>query len=186
MKHSWILTASIYTLAASFSGAVAGYALGALGALVPSTGRVAAATLLAVIALGLGASELAGRHPRVLQCARETPRVWVARGAVPWAIRTGMALGFGATTRVGFWVWFTIPLVPFLMGDPVVGMVTYGTYGFVRASAVFVWVWSSRFRDALQGASSADWLIAHRAVIRRAAAAQLSVLALGALIVLLR
>src|SRR3712207_8459275 len=35
-------------------------------------------------------------------------------------------------SRIGFWLWYAIPLGAFLVGDPWLGAVVYGTYGFVR------------------------------------------------------
>lgn len=185
MKQSWILTALEYTVAAALGGAAAGYALGTAGALLPLAGRLAVATLLAAIAVALGAIELAGKHPRVLQCARETPRWWVEQGAAVWALRTGLALGCGATTRVGFWVWFTVPVVPLLCGDPLLGTITYGAYGLVRGAAVFAWVLSSRRNRDPLSAGSVAWVLSNRAVVRRVAAAQLMFVGLIGLILVL-
>jgi hypothetical protein len=50
-----------------------------------------------------------------------------------WAIRNGLALGFGATSRIGFRLWYVVPLGAFLIGDPGAGSTIYGTYALVRA-----------------------------------------------------
>jgi hypothetical protein len=47
-------------------------------------------------------------------------------------------LGFGATSRIGFWLWYVIPLGAFLIGDPVASAFIYGTYGLVRALGAVV------------------------------------------------
>jgi hypothetical protein len=47
-------------------------------------------------------------------------------------------LGFGATSRIGFWLWYAVPLGAFLIGEPVAGAIIYGTYGLVRALGAVV------------------------------------------------
>lgn len=66
--------------------------------------------------------------------------MWVWRGPVLWPLLNGAALGFGATTRLGFWLWYAIPSGAFLMAEPAVGALIWGAYGFTRTgSAVVFW-----------------------------------------------
>lgn len=157
------------------AGALTGAALGALGSAFDVTVRIGLGTALAVVAIALGSVELAGRRIRPLQCDRETPQRWVHLGPIRWALRNGAALGFGAGTRLGFSLWYVVPLGSLLFGDVALGAAIYGAYGATRA--VLAWAMlragtGRNFEDV------SDWLFLHAATARMVAAAQL--LALGA------
>lgn len=70
--------------------------------------------------------------------SRETPQRWVHFGALGWAVRNGLALGYGATSRIGFWSWYAVPLGALLGGDPVAGALVYGGYGLTRGGAAWL------------------------------------------------
>jgi hypothetical protein len=131
--RSWISKAAVYALASAVAGLVTGTALGTVGGLLPLDTRLAVGSILAIAAIAVGSLELFGRRMQPLQFDCETPQRWVNRGALRWATRNGLTLGFGATSRIGFWLWYAIPLGAFLVGDPVAGAAVYGTYGLVRA-----------------------------------------------------
>jgi hypothetical protein len=131
--RSWVSKAVIYALASAVAGLVAGAVLGTLGNLLPLDMRLAVGSILAIAAIAIGGLELFGRHTQPWQFDCETPQRWVNRGAWRWATRNGLTLGFGATSRIGFWLWYVIPLGAFLIGDPVAGAAIYGTYGLIRA-----------------------------------------------------
>jgi hypothetical protein len=134
------------------------------------------ATLLAVVAGVVGAVELSGRRIMVLQCDRETPRRWVDRGAVRWAVKTGMALGVGGTTRIGFWLWFVVPLGVFLVGDVAAAGAIYGTYAVVRGLGPIAVILAGDIMSSR--APSADpgwWLDRQGETARLVASAQLVV-----------
>jgi hypothetical protein len=95
-------------------------------------------SILAVAAIAVGSLELFGHRMQPLQFDCETPQRWVNRGAWQWATRNGLTLGFGNTSRIGFWLWYVIPLGAFLIGDPVPSGIIYGTYGLVRALGAVV------------------------------------------------
>lgn len=95
----------------------------------------------------MGLGSLSGHARRPLQCDRETPKEWVWRGPVVWPLLNGAALGFGATTRLGFWLWYAIPGGAFLMGDPTVGAAIWGAYGFTRTSSAVVLWYGHAFRS---------------------------------------
>jgi hypothetical protein len=120
------------------AGLVAGAALGIVGGLLPLDIRLAVGSILAIAAVAVGSLELFGRRMQPLQFDCETPQRWVNRGAWRWATRNGLTLGFGATSRIGFWLWYVIPLGAFLIGDPVASGIIYGTYGLVRALGAVV------------------------------------------------
>jgi hypothetical protein len=131
---SWISKAVVYGLASAVAGLVAGAALGTVGGLLPLYIRLAVGSILALVAIAVGSLELLGRHMQPLQLDCETPQRWVNKGAFGWATRNGLTLGFGATSRIGFWLWYVIPLGAFLMGAPVASAVIYGTYSLLRAA----------------------------------------------------
>jgi hypothetical protein len=131
--RSWVSKAVIYALASAVAGLVAGAVLGTLGNLLPLDMRLAVGSMLAIAAIAIGGLELFGRRTQPWQFDCETPQRWVNKGAWRWATRNGLTLGFGATSRIGFWLWYVIPLGAFLIGDPVAGAAIYGTYGLIRA-----------------------------------------------------
>ena len=136
--RSWVSKAAVYALASMAAGLVAGAALGFVGGLLPLNSRLAVGSILAIAAIVVGGLELTGRPVQPLQFDCETSQRWVDKGAWRWATRNGLALGFGATSRIGFWLWYAIPLGAFLVGAPVAGAIIYGTYGLVRALGAVV------------------------------------------------
>lgn len=97
-------------------------------------------TVLGAVAIGVGLLALASRNFRPLQCDRETPKEWLLRGQTVWPLLNGAALGFGATSRLGFWLWYAIPVGGVLMAQPAVGAAIWATYGLTRtASAGVIW-----------------------------------------------
>ncbi len=131
--RSWIGKAAAYALASAVAGLATGAALGAVGGLLPLDIRIAVGSLLATGAVAIGGLELFGRRIQPLQFDCETPQRWVDKGALRWATWNGLTLGFGATSRIGFWLWYAIPLGAFLVGDLGAGAAIYGTYALVRA-----------------------------------------------------
>lgn len=122
----------VYVLAGTASGALAGAAFGSVGSLLPTNTRALLGTGLALGAIVIGIAGVIGYHPKLLQIDRETPYGWLAPGPLRWAVRNGAAIGFGARTRLGFWLWYVIPLGAFISGSPLLGAIGYGLYGFTR------------------------------------------------------
>jgi hypothetical protein len=129
----------VYVAACTLGGTATGALLGALGGVLPANVRAATATALALLAIGAGLAALSGRHiGPPLQCDRETPRDWVDRGRVAWAVRNGLALGFGGSTRIGFAAWYAIGLGALLTGSWLGGAIIYGVYGLTRGAGAWV------------------------------------------------
>ena len=167
--RSWISKAAIYVLSSLGAGLASGAVLGAAGTLLPIELRVAVGSILALAAIAVGGLELFGRHVQPLQFDCETPQRWINRGPLRWATRNGLALGFGATSRIGFWLWYVVPLGAFLLGDLRLGAIIYGTYGLVRAlGAVFIFLGKLRLKVDIS-----DWLIERYGAARVLAAGQL-------------
>jgi hypothetical protein len=138
------LTLPLYVLASTCAGATTGAVLGAVGSLIPPTTRISIATGLALIAVIAGAGGVLGRFTRPLQCDRETPRAWVELGPASWAVRNGLALGFGATTRIGFILWYVVGVGAVLTGNWVTGALVYGAYGLTRGAGAWATILATR------------------------------------------
>lgn len=121
-----------YVAAGTISGLLAGAALGALGGLFPASMRAGLAVLAGVLAVGIGGMGLRGVRLRMPQVDHETPYNWLRPGPIRWAIRNGATLGIGVMSRLGFWLWYVIPVGSLLSGSPMVGAIGYGLYGFTR------------------------------------------------------
>jgi hypothetical protein len=115
---------------------VAGLVLALGGGLLGDHQRLGVAAILAVVAIPVGAAEASGRRVRLLQLDRETPQRWVRSGAIRWAAANGAALGTGFASRVGFPLWYVVPMASWLTATPEAGAILYGTYGVTRAGAV--------------------------------------------------
>ena len=83
-------------------------------------------------------------------------------GPLWWAIRNGVTLGFGATSRIGFLLWYVVPIGALLFGSPALGAAIYGTYELVRgaaAPAILLGTWRLK-------ADVSDWLVMHKKLHR--------------------
>ena len=177
--RSWISKAIVYSLSSAAAGLVTGAVLGAVGSLLALDFRLAIGSILAVAAIAVGTLEFFGRRVQPPQFDCETPQRWVHRGPLRWAIRNGLTLGFGATSRIGFWLWYVVPLGAFLVGDSKFGAVIYGTYGLVRAlGATVILLGMMRLKTDIS-----DWLIERYGEARVLAAGQLVFLGVATAIV---
>ena len=177
--RSWISKAIVYSLSSALAGLLAGAALGAAGDLLALDLRLALGSVLAVAAVAVGGLELFGRRVQLPQFDGETPQSWVHKGPLRWATRNGLTLGFGATSRIGFWLWYVVPLGAFLVGKPVFGALIYGTYGLIRGlGAVFILLAMLRLKIDIS-----DWLIRRYGVTRILASGQLVLLGVASAIV---
>jgi hypothetical protein len=177
--RSWVSKAVIYALASAVAGLVAGAALGTVGSLLPLDMRLAVGSILAIAAIAVGSLELFGRRTQPWQFDCETPQRWVDRGAWRWAARNGLTLGFGATSRIGFWLWYVVPLGSFLVGDVRLGAIVYGTYGLTRSlAAVFILLGTLWYET-----DASDWLMERYGQARTLAAGQLVFLGVATAIV---
>lgn len=176
-----LLTIALFILVGSIAGASVGWILGWIGGVLPHSFRSASATLLALGGIIAGAVDLLGGSIRPPQRNIETPRAWTHYGPLKWAALNGLALGVGFTSRIGFWLWYVVPCVAVLVGEPVFGAMLYGIYAFARTSAsgVLVAIWMIRFR----GTDLGLLLVGLRGRARRVAGAQL--IAVASIVLLL-
>jgi hypothetical protein len=76
-------------------------------------------------------------------------------------------------SRVGFWLWYVVPVGAFLIGDALFGALLYGMYGLTRGAAVFAIILGlSRW---IQGDDVGMWLIRRNPRGRIVASATLGV-----------
>ena len=177
--RGWISKAIVYSLSSAVAGLVTGAVLGAVGSLLPLDARLAIGSILAVVAIGVGGLEFFGRRVQPPQFDCETPQRWMHRGPLRWAIRNGLTLGFGATSRIGFWLWYVIPLGAFLVGDSIFGAIIYGAYGLIRAlGATVIVLGMIRLKTDIS-----DWLIERYGEARLLAAGQLVFLGVATAVV---
>lgn len=170
----WVGAGLVYSFASALTGGVAGTVLGVVGARLAVELRFACASLLAAAAIILGGLELGGWRVRPVQCDRETPQRWVADGPLRWALRNGGMLGLGATSRIGFWLWYVVPATALLGAQPALGGAIYGLYGLVRGGTVWILLLAlsrSEGRVPLE-----LWLLDHTAEARVVAAGQLVII----------
>jgi hypothetical protein len=44
-------------------------------------------------------------------------------------------MGVGISTRLGFWLWYAVPVAAVVSGETLSGVIVFGTYALVRATA---------------------------------------------------
>jgi hypothetical protein len=148
-----------------------------VGGLIPLPVRVAVGM---VLALTLVAAPLVLPR-RVPQLDRETDQNLLSRGPYVWALANGALLGAGFTSRIGYWIWYLVPLGCVIAGSPGLGALIWAGYGFTRlgiaAGLAYRLVHEpDRMADLQQGA------IQRKAEVRRLINPATSVLALAVLV----
>lgn len=151
IRTTWRKKALAFTLSSTAAGMLSGAVLGAVGADFSTDQRSAVAFAAAVTAIGIASAQLSDHRFGPLQRDRETPRVWLYHRPVHWALLNGFALGLGITSRLGFWLWYAVPVAAFCTGDASLGAILYGSYALARASGVWVIlpVWTRHGGDAV-------------------------------------
>jgi hypothetical protein len=130
----WIALAAVFVIGSVVAGTAAGFFLGGMGTAVSPDGRATIVALLALAGIVIATGEvLRGWRIPVLQWNRETPREWLLHRPLLGAFRTGLAIGSGFATRIGFWLWYVVPLAAFASGSVVAGAAIFGMYAVVRA-----------------------------------------------------
>lgn len=169
----------LFSLSAIISGVILGAMLGFLGSWVNADVRIAAASLLGVVAVVIGVLELYDKTS-VLECDKETPQSWVHHGPIIWPIENGLALGCGATSRIGFWLWYVIPLSSLLSGKVEYGALIYATYSFTRGMSIWFIIFGL---TRLVKEDWTVWLLKNRTNMRLLSATHLILLGLFVIIV---
>jgi len=172
-NRSWYVKAIAFFVASTSAALSFGLILGMIGSLFRSETRAAAASLGAVGAIIVGAADILGRGIRLPQVDRETAQRMMHWGAIRGAVANGALLGMGFVSRIGFWLWYVVPMTALLAGDPLVGAIVYGCYGFTRGIAPLPL--GARVLKNGGGAASLRWILDTRQHLHRLAAAQLMV-----------
>lgn len=92
----------------------------------------------------------------------------------------GATLGVGASTRIGFWLWYVVPFAALLFGNPLLGAMIYGTYATVRGMAVWGILLVLPY---LVGEDTHSWLVSHIKSARLVTASLLVLLAVVSAII---
>lgn len=126
-----------------------GAGLGLLGANISSIGQIWTSLVAGVVAVLLGAANILGRllQPWELHNA-ETPKSWIELRPISWAILNGGALGLGFVTRVGFWAWYSLPLLEVRSASWQWGAVIGTSYGLGRTLLGPLWQTSQLRRQS--------------------------------------
>ncbi len=131
--------------AAITAGLLAGGVIGLAGALLDPVTRLLLAGLAAVTVL-LGAA----RRRLPWQLDRETDRRWLAHEDWRTAAYNGFALGLGFTTRIGYWLFYLLPLAAFAIGDPRLSALGWAAYAASRVGGSLL-VWRAGLQIAGRG-----------------------------------
>jgi hypothetical protein len=124
--------AASLVLAATVAGAIAGGLLGSLGGSFPEEFRLGAVALALVGLNVLFVADVVVGPVPILQRNRTTPRRWVEENAWAWSLKAGAALGLGITNRIGFPVWYLVPVLTLGTGSSIAGAVIWAGYGLLR------------------------------------------------------
>lgn len=114
-----------------------------MGHLIGQTATALISTLTALALIALWVSGLALGRRVVPQIDRETSQRLLDRRPVVWATLNGALLGVGFTSRIGFVIWYVVPIAAFASREPLAGSLIFGSYGMARLStvgAVALWV----------------------------------------------
>lgn len=130
----YLAVAASLLLAATVVGAIAGGLVGGLGGSLPEDFRLAAVGLALIGLNALFVADALGGPVPMLERNRTTPRRWVEESAAGWSLKTGAALGFGVTNRIGFPVWYLVPVLALGTGSWIAGGVVWAVYGLLRTA----------------------------------------------------
>lgn len=133
----WTTRAALFTVSGVVTATISGGVLGLAGSLIDLPLRSAVTLLGATAAVVLACRHLLGHSSAPVQCNRETPQGWLRYGEIAWSLANGAALGMGATTRLGFWLWYVVPFASLMSASAVSGATIYGLYALARCGAAW-------------------------------------------------
>jgi hypothetical protein len=162
LRQSLTLSSLLLVAAGVAAAALCGTILGAAGWALAGELR-ALVVLAALVAVLVGSF----RSPVPWQRNAETPRSWLELQSWQTAARNGLALGTGYSTRIGFWLWYLVPIGAFAVGTPLGGALIYATYATARLGTS---VGLGALAIASNSARPAEFALAASEPIRRALA----------------
>jgi hypothetical protein len=134
MKRASSLPAkAAVSVVATVSGALAGWVVALVSGLLSFADRAQVVFRLAVVLTLMPLLRLPLPQRDV-----ETPQALLSAGPLVWAAGNGGLLGLGIASRIGFWVWYVLPLGVFALAQPVLGLCLWEVYGFTRLTALAV------------------------------------------------
>ena len=183
-RHSWTVNAVAFALASVLAASGVGAVLGSIGgAVIGDAHRVDFTRVLAAAAIAVAILDFTGRRPRLVQRDRETSRRILERYEPHLAVaRNGVELGIGATSRIGFWLWYAVPVGAFLAATAPLGTLIYGSYGTARgvAPSLIIAIEARMARRAKPEFEYVPrWLVRRTRLARIVAATQLCVVGVG-------
>ncbi len=123
---SWLVRLLVSFVGAAISGFAAGAVVGLAGTILKTPERLAVG-LAASLAVACAAVLKMGLPQR----DREAPRALLKLPSLIWAAGNGAVLGLAVTTRIGFWIWYFVPIAAFATG-PRRGAQIWMLYASVR------------------------------------------------------
>ena len=175
-RAMWV-KATLHALGAAVGGAILGAGVAQLGAALSPADRAAAGSLL-----GAALAVVSMLRLPVLERNTETPQSLLRLGSVGWSVANGALLGTAVTNRIGYWLWYAVPIGCFVSGEPLAGAAIWGVFVCARLATIIV-VARAMIRRPDRAPLLADSLLA----LRSEARAVMTALAVvtGTLIVLL-
>jgi sulfite exporter TauE/SafE len=136
-QNHWALTVTSFTLGAVISGALVGFAFGAIGSVAFTLGSssLLSATAAAAVAAGvldIGRVKAVGPARQVNETWIGTFRGWVYGGAF------GLELGLGFLTYVVTWGVYATYLAAIFTASPTTGAVVGATFGLGRSLGLWL------------------------------------------------
>lgn len=168
MVHAHLLpAASAFIVAGTATGIVIGAAAGATAGLLDEELRRGVVWIVTVGGACWFALDLWRGPLPFPELDRQTEKYWLEEGSLRWAAKTGAALATGGMTRIGFPIWYVVPLGALGSGSATGAAAVWATYGFVRtfASSVLGW-WALEHRRSFRDLGLR--FISKRAAVRRA------------------
>ena len=129
-RYDIILASGLFIATAALTATLVGGLLATIGALLEAPARIG---LAAAALIALGAATI--RHREPWQLNRETNPDWLLLEDWRTAAYNASSLGLGLATRIGFWMFFLIPIGAFVSGSALVGAFIYSCYAVTRTVA---------------------------------------------------
>ncbi len=131
-RAMWV-KATLHALGAAVGGAILGAGVAQLGAALSPADRAAAGSLL-----GAALAVVSMLRLPVLERNTETPQSLLRLGSVGWSVANGALLGTAVTNRIGYWLWYAVPIGCFVSGEPLAGAAIWGVFVCARLATIIV------------------------------------------------